>query len=59
MTDTEVASALKRAQAVYERRPGSVPHADPPAVAHGRKSLARADCLARANDVELGIEVLP
>jgi hypothetical protein len=58
MNDNKVASALKRAQAIYEPRPGSALHADPLAVAHGRKSLARAGCLARANDVELGIEVL-
>jgi uncharacterized OsmC-like protein len=39
MPANEVASALMRAQAVYERRPGSALHADSPAVAHWQEGL--------------------
>jgi len=40
MTDNEIASALKRAQAVYERRPGSALHVDSPAVARWQRGLS-------------------
>jgi uncharacterized OsmC-like protein len=39
MIDNEVASALRRAQAVFERRPDSALHADSAAVAHWQQGL--------------------
>lgn len=39
MADNEVATALKRAQAIYERRPGAGLHADSPAVARWQQGL--------------------
>ena len=39
MADSEVAAALRRAQAVYERRPGTALHADSAAVARWEQGL--------------------